>query len=375
VATGDCEHLVGLARDKTVAGRHALVATVADLFFARKNVLSDRERMLMTDILRQLIHDVEVEVRRALAVRLAGERKAPAELVSALANDSIEVAHAILLHSDVLQDEELVEIIHHRTLEHQLAIAMRREVSETVSDALVSRGNPDVVKTLLENPQAQISRTALEYLVEESRRVDTYQNPLLRRPELGPDLAKRMYWWVSAALRKFIVENFAVDPATIDDELEGAVTTLAEAPAETQPRKAQLLAERLAQLGEISSATLVETLRHGEVALFEAMFARLAGLRLTLVRRLLFEPGGEGLAIACKALGIDTASFASIFVLSRKARHERAIEPGEATRVIGFYHRLNLQSATQLLKKWQRERDYLKAVWEVGRGERQYAAV
>jgi uncharacterized protein (DUF2336 family) len=184
-----------------------------------------------------------------------------------------------------------------------------------------------------------------------------------------------MYWWVSAALRKFIVENFSVDPSTIDDEIEETVTHLTDAPADAEPRKAQLLADRLAEVGEISPAALVETLRHGEVALFEAMFARLAGLRVTLVRRLLFEPGGEGLAIACKALGIDTASFASIFVLSRKARHERAIEPGEATRVIGFYNRLNLQSATQLLKKWQREHEYLKAVSEVGRGERHYAAV
>ena len=37
----------------------------------------------------------------------------------------------------------------------------------------------------------------MEYLVEQSKRVDTYQNPLLKRPDLEPDLAKRMYLWVS----------------------------------------------------------------------------------------------------------------------------------------------------------------------------------
>ena len=112
----------------------------------------------------------------------------------------------------------------------------------------------------------------------------------------------------------------------------------------------------------VTPKLLVETLRQGEIALFEAMFSELSGVRLTLIRRLLFEPGGQALAVACRGLGIAPV-FASIFLLSRKARHERAIEPGEATRVIGFYNRLNLQSATQLLKKWQRERDYLKAVW------------
>ena len=57
----------------------------------------------------------------------------------------------------MLQDSELIEIVHHRTLEHQLAIAMRRRVSAAVSDALVEEGSPDVIKTLLENPNAAIS--------------------------------------------------------------------------------------------------------------------------------------------------------------------------------------------------------------------------
>src|SRR4051812_41760489 len=98
----DGEHLLELARDKTVAGRRALVGIVSDLFFVSGEALSDRERSLMSEILRQLIHDVEVEVRRALAGRLAKEARAPRELVLALANDEIEVAHPILVHSSVL---------------------------------------------------------------------------------------------------------------------------------------------------------------------------------------------------------------------------------------------------------------------------------
>ncbi|HLU47837.1 MAG TPA: DUF2336 domain-containing protein, partial [Planctomycetota bacterium] len=210
------EHLFRLARDRSAAGRRALVATVGDLLFERQEELTDRERTLMTEILRRLIHEVEMEVRKALAQRLAREPSAPHELIVLLANDRIEVAHPILLHSEVLSDEDLVEIIHHRTLEHQLAIAMRREVSERVADALVERGDVGVVKALLENPQARLSEAALAYLVEESKRVDTYQNPLLHRPELSPELALRMYGWVSTALRRFIVERFRIDPRTLD---------------------------------------------------------------------------------------------------------------------------------------------------------------
>src|ERR1700749_1565030 len=129
----ETQHLFDLARDKTVAGRQALTATVTDLFFASGSSLTDRERSLMTEILRQLINDVETSVRRALAEKLAKQPDAPhapRDLVLSLANDEIAVAHVILEHSEVLRDEELIEIIHHRTLEHQLAIAVRKSVSE-----------------------------------------------------------------------------------------------------------------------------------------------------------------------------------------------------------------------------------------------------
>jgi uncharacterized protein (DUF2336 family) len=137
----ETQHLFELARDKTIVGRQQLTATVTDLFFAKGAALTDRERTLMTDILRQLIEDVESSVRRSLAERLAHQKDAPRDLVLALANDEIAVANAILLHSEVLRDEELIEIIHHRTLEHQLAISMRKSISEQVCDALVETGD------------------------------------------------------------------------------------------------------------------------------------------------------------------------------------------------------------------------------------------
>ena len=43
-----------LARDKTAAGRRILTSTISDLFFDQRNVLSDREHALMTEILRKL---------------------------------------------------------------------------------------------------------------------------------------------------------------------------------------------------------------------------------------------------------------------------------------------------------------------------------
>ena len=360
----DVEQLLALARDKTVASRQTLVETVSDLFFANEGVLSDRERALMTDILRQLIHDVEMSVRKALSERFSAQDGAPHDLVLALANDDIEVAHPILTDSQILQDIDLIEIIHHRTLEHQLAIAIRKNLNESVSDALVETGNEDVINTLLENPNASLSKGTMEYLVDQSERVDTYQNPLVRRPDLDADLAKRMYWWVSAALRQHIVQNFDIDEAELDDSIEASVhDAIAKSNADSKDSKTEKLVERLAKAGDITPAFLVQTLRQGEIALFETAFAKLAKLSMTLTRRILYEQGGEALSIACKAIAIDKPTFATIFLLSRKARPgDKAVDPSEVSRVMTFFERVKVDAAKNVVKRWQLDPNYQQAI-------------
>ncbi|HVJ56008.1 MAG TPA: DUF2336 domain-containing protein [Aliidongia sp.] len=362
----DLDYLFELARDKTVAGRRALVATIGDLFFSQGEILTDHERSLMTEILRQLIHDVEISVRRALADRLAEQPSAPHELVAALAKDDIEVAHPLLVNSEVLQDMELIEIVRNRTLEHQLAIAIRKSLSEEVTDALVETENTDVVKTLLENPRAQISRKTMEYLVEQSQRVDTYQNPLLRRPDLEPDLAKRMYWWVSAALRTHILEHYEIDPSELDETMESAVRDLTAEPQAMQLSKAVELAEKLWEEQQITPLLMLTALRDGEVALFVALFAKYTGIRLQLVHRMMFEEGGEGLCIACKGAGLDKSTFASIYVLTRKARGRDQISHlNEMAGILSLFERIKPDAASMLLKKWQRDPHFLRAIWQV----------
>ena len=364
----DFTALLDLARDKSVAARTRLVESVGDLFFEKNRALSDRERALMTEILRRLIHDVEMSVRIALAERLSAEPTAPAELIKTLANDEIEVAYSILVKSPVLQDGELIEIVQHRTLEHQLAITLRAELSAAVSDALIATGNADVVKSLIENMGAEISAGTMEYLVEQSKRVDAYQNPLLHRPDLPPALAKRMYWWVSAALRKHIIRSFNLDPVELDERIEDVIKDILaeDAGDPIAGRKGAELAKLLHQRHALSPQLMVQTLRRGEVALFEAMFAELTGLREKLVRRILFEPGGQGLAVVCRAMAIAKPDFASLFLLSRSARPgDKVVDPNELSAAMVFFDRVKREAAERLVRRMRLDPEYLESMLAV----------
>lgn len=364
----DTGALLKLARDKSANGRSRLVDVISDLFSERHVTLSERERALMSDILRHLVHDVEVGVRKHLAIRLSDDPHAPHDLVVALANDSAEVAHPILARSTVLRDPDLIEIVHNRTLEHQLAVALRASVSEAVSEALIETGDEGVIATLLENRGARIAETTMAYLVEQSQRIDAFQNPLVRRDDLPRTLAERMYWWVSAALRAHIIENFDVDADDIDDAIEKAVAA-ARAEHGNDHEKAETtarLARDLVATHGCDGRLMVRVLKSGEVALFEAMLEVATGLRRYLVQRLIYEPGGEGLAIACRALDLPAEEFTLLHALCQKARPEKnQVYPVGRAQVASFYEQIQPVAARKVLDRWRRHPDYLDLLRQV----------
>lgn len=377
----ELQFLLDLAFDKSMESRRALTATIGDLFDQQDEVLSERERALMTDILRKLIHDCEKAVRRDLSERLSDATNPPHELIVSLANDEIEVAEPILKQSKMLRDAELIGVIRHRTRQHQLAIAMRRSLSEYVSDVLVATGNTDVIKVLLENSDAKISEATMEYLAEESRRVDTYQEPLLRRDDLKSELAERMCLWVSAALRSHIMETFEVDPSQIDDHLERASGAIARGlesrqgePKQAEPEietPAEALARRLTEQRKVTPDFLVQVLRQGEVPLFEALFGQLSGLKAPRLHDVLYDSGGEGLAIACRAIEMPKPAFATIFLLSRRGHTGKpAVDPHELSRALLLFDKITLAAAAAVMNSWSRGWKYQDAVENVAEAHR-----
>ena len=109
--------------------------------------------------------------------------------------------------------------------------------------------------------------------------------------------------------------------------------------------------------------------------MFEGMFAQLTGLRHNLVRRLVFEPGGEGLAIACKAIGMVKPDFGSLFLLSRSARPgDKVVDPREVSRVMTFFDRLRPDTAKKVVGRWKLDPNYLFALKQVEGGSEGRAA-
>ena len=362
----DMNQLLALAHDRTKRGRTHLLENITDLFMSPEGRLSDRERSLMSDILRKLILDVEMSVRRDLAEHLARADAAPRDLVVELANAEIEVARSILIDSGVLRDSDLIAVVRNRTREHRLVVALRGDLSEAVSDTLVDSGEPDVIVELLKNNDARLSRRATEYLVAESRHIDRFREPLIQRRDLPPDLAMKMYWWVSAALRRHIVTRYSVDALNLDGAIveatENALQQLGREPASAHEQAAALVAH-LEEQRALTTEFLIKSLRAGRFPVFLAGFARHCRIHLATARHILLDGGMETLAVACKAADIDRHDFATIFMLTRRTADGRTVRgTGEIRECLRFYDQVQRETAVLILRHWQLDPHYHEAV-------------
>lgn len=277
--------LIKLAQDSTKGSKEALMENITDMFLSPDGRLNDHERVLMNDIMVKLLKNVEKKIRKGLSERLAESDEISIELVTMLANDHIEVARPVLEKSALLKDEDLVETIRNRTDSHRLSIAIREHVSETVSDELIEHGNEDVIEALIQNSNAELSKASMDYLVQESRSVDRFQEPLLNRNDLSFELVHKMYWWVSAALRRKIVAEFDIDETLLDDALEDATKEVIEKHNEKEGvmEKVILLVKNLDSQRKLNFDFVVTSLRQQKINVAVAALAELSGLGVKII--------------------------------------------------------------------------------------------
>jgi len=91
--------------------------------------LGQAERAIAEDIFRALVRDAETRVREALSHHVKQAPDLPHDIALSLTRDVDSVALPILESSDVLTDEDLVEIIEAFGVTKQTVIAKRPRVS------------------------------------------------------------------------------------------------------------------------------------------------------------------------------------------------------------------------------------------------------
>lgn len=302
------EDLQKLLNDPSGATRAETAAKIARDFGAGD--LTEKEREMAQDIFRLMIKDAEVRVREALALNLKENPNVPHDVAVSMAKDVDSVSLPVLQFSDVLSDDDLVEIVRSQGAAKQVAIAQRARVSQTVSSALVETDNAEVVTSLVSNQGAEISNDDLEKVVEEFSDVEAVKDAMVFRPKLPVTVAERLLTIVSEKMKEELAKRHEIadDLATdlILQSRERAVIGLSSEGDETDLEK---LIHQLHTNDRLTPSIILRALCMGDIDFFEAAIATLINVSLVNARKVIHDSGPLGLKAVFQKAGLPESYF------------------------------------------------------------------
>ncbi|MCH7864190.1 MAG: DUF2336 domain-containing protein [Proteobacteria bacterium] len=344
-------HLESLARltmENSDEGRQKLLREVTDMFMESPETLNEREIAYFGEIMNGMVGQVETMVRQHLSETISSVSNAPHDLILSLANDELDVAFSVLQNSEVLQDNDLVEIVEKRSQEHLNAIAQRAMVGETITDVLVKKGDDTVLGTLAGNNGAQFSRGGMETIVERARDNDDLELSLVKRKDVPADLAQDVFWRVSSAMReKILSQNEELDESQVDELFQEAEKWFSEQKGKTPLNQAEKFIIRKEKLGQLDAGLLLSLIRQDKIPEFVAGLGRLININTDIVRQAVFDPESEKLAIICKAAEIDFDVFGEyIYCINLNEETEEK----DMDALLGVYKRVDTKIAQRTLR-------------------------
>jgi len=286
-------------------------AEIAEKIAGQHPSLSAQQRKLAEDIFRLMVKDAEVRVREALSRQLKENPTVPHDVAASLARDVESVSLPILQFSEVLTDEDLIEIVRSQSAEKQVAVAKRAHVSAGLADALVDTRNEDVVATLVGNEGAEIAEDTLRRVADEFGTSDVVGKPLIGRRNLPVTVAERLMTRVSENLRQALMARPDMTPETATNLLlharELAVLGLAE--ADTDVLK---LVDHLYRNARLTPSIILRAVCMGDMTFFEAAMAKLARIKLENARTLIHDGGKRGFEALFDKAGLPKAFYAAM---------------------------------------------------------------
>jgi uncharacterized protein (DUF2336 family) len=340
--------------------RLALLKRLADVVSLPSSRVNTFERSVTADLLVEILRDAEFDERARVARRLASLVEIPDCLVRLILRDEIDIAQPLLADA-ALSDSDLLDCIRNASGAHRRLIALRRGVSEVVAEALVEAGETLVVEVLLRNSQARFSPAAIELVVAMTQSQPQIVPLLLKRPELRPNHAYVLFWWADGECRRQILQRFAVSREVLQ-EAAGDVFPLAaeENWQDDLTRKALQFIERRqrnrAAVEKSPYASLEDAITAAEAGLTRELaeeIAYLAGVKPMTGAKIMTDPGGEGLAVLCKATGLPRASLRSLWrALRRPETTSDGEEVPQLARVIEIFDMVAVDRAQTVLRYW-----------------------
>jgi uncharacterized protein (DUF2336 family) len=272
--------------------------------------LSSDDRAAAEGAMIMLLDDPSPLVRQALAEVFSSSQAAPRVIVHALAADQPDIARPLLQRSPLLTDADLVDLVATAHPESQAAIASRFLLPRSVSAALAEVGAAQACLALLENPDADITASSLDRIVQRFGHLSAIRENLLTRDDLPATTRQAALAKLSQTLAGFVTsrhwlpEHHAQYAAR--EACEKATVALA---ADTAYEEVGALVRHLRQSGQLTAGMLLRALLSGNVVLFEEALAELSDMPIDRVTGYIHDKNISGFGALYRKAGLPDAAY------------------------------------------------------------------
>jgi uncharacterized protein (DUF2336 family) len=162
---------------------------VTDLFLVGVDNYSDEQIAIFDDVICRLIENIGTSALIELSARLASASKGPVNALNRLSSsDDIAVSGPTLERATGLTDQDLLTIAGKTGQKQLAAIAGRTQISESVTNVLVERGDATVSRKVSANLGARLSETGFVKLINKAKKDRELATAISRRNDLPEEL-------------------------------------------------------------------------------------------------------------------------------------------------------------------------------------------
>ena len=272
--------------------------------------LSPDDRAAAEGAMIMLLDDPSPLVRRALAEALASSDRAPQVVVHALAADQPDIAIPILAHSQVLLEDDLVDLIATGHADMQVAIAGRLGLPRTLAAAIAEVGAAEACLALLENGDADIARFSIDRIVERFGHLAPIRENLLARDDLPMAMRQALLSKLSQTLAGFVAARQWLGSEHAEfatkDACEKATVALA---ADTSYDEVGAFVQHLRHSGQLTAGMILRALLSGNVVLFEEALAELSSIPIDRVTAYVHDKNISGFRALYREAGLPEVAY------------------------------------------------------------------